>query len=363
MRLRITKVDEYQFLTCLKHQLWGSSKARFKEWHIGDHLAVIVDGYIAALAKVAAKPFLSEEPVWDNGIFPHRIKLHFEKAFLKENRLPVLGEIRDILTNEWGANYGLGILNQLVLKQNPADRIFQLIDSHGNAISQLKAHLDDYLEQAKGERDNTHITKRKAPARVNPPPAVTEVAVTEVSPVDEGKEHSLAQNLLIRLGKITGCSVWIAANDRNRLFRGKPLGDGCLAALPSFGLNKEASSRISLIDVIWVRQNAPICAFEVETTTSVYSGLLRMSDLLAVVPALKVKLFIVAPLARQAKVLDELSRPTFQKIGLSEFCQFLPLEELNSLLSKVDGMAGYIHPSIVDSVAISLPDSLASALQ
>jgi len=40
------------------------------------------------------------------------------------------------------------------------------------------------------------------------------------------------------------------------MYKGKALGDGCLEALPSMGLNAEALSRISLIDVIWLRQNA-----------------------------------------------------------------------------------------------------------
>ena len=72
--------------------------------------------------------------------------------------------------------------------------------------------------------------------------------------------------------------------------------------LPNFGLNDEASSKISLIDVIWLKQNTPMCAFEVETSTSVYSGLLRMSDLIAVVPAINIKLYIVAQEERKNKV-------------------------------------------------------------
>ena len=38
---------------------------------------------------------------------------------------------------------------------------------------------------------------------------------------------------------------------------------------------------IELIDVLWLDGNAIVAAFEIESTTSIYSGLLRMSDLLA----------------------------------------------------------------------------------
>jgi hypothetical protein len=51
-RLRVTKVDEFQFLTCLKHEVWGSQKARFKDWRPGDQIAFIVDKRLAALTNL-----------------------------------------------------------------------------------------------------------------------------------------------------------------------------------------------------------------------------------------------------------------------------------------------------------------------
>ena len=57
MRLRLTSIDEFQFLTCLKHQLWGSKVYRFKDWEDGDYVAIIVDKALVGLAKVSGKPF------------------------------------------------------------------------------------------------------------------------------------------------------------------------------------------------------------------------------------------------------------------------------------------------------------------
>jgi hypothetical protein len=82
-----------------------------------------------------------------------------------------------------------------------------------------------------------------------------------------------------------------------------------------------------------------------------------MSDLLASVPALKLNLFIVAPQARQLKALAELERPTFQKIGLSDYCGFIGAEALHDLISKVDSLAGHLHPTIIDTIKVELPDS------
>jgi len=47
----------------------------------------------------------------------------------------------------------------------------------------------------------------------------------------------------------------------------------------------DATNRtIELIDVLWLESDAIIAAFEVEHTTTIYSGLLRMSNLVSMQP-------------------------------------------------------------------------------
>ena len=70
-------------------------------------------------------------------------------------------------------------------------------------------------------------------------------------------------------------------------------------------------STIEQIDVIWLKGRSIVRAFEVEHTTSVYSGLLRMADLLALQPNMNINLHIVAPDNRQEKVFQEIQRPVF----------------------------------------------------
>ena len=53
------------------------------------------------------------------------------------------------------------------------------------------------------------------------------------------------------------------------------------------------------------RGRSIVRAFEVEHTTSVYSGILRMADLLALQPNMDIKLHIVAPEAKRDKVFQE----------------------------------------------------------
>src|SRR5438105_15545161 len=94
--------------------------------------------------------------------------------------------------------------------------------------------------------------------------------------------------------------------------------------------NDATNRTIELIDVLWLKGNSIVAAFEVEYTTSVYSGLLRMSDLLALQPNLDINLYLVAPDERREKVEAEILRPTFKLRDkpLCVICGFLSFSAL-----------------------------------
>ena len=99
-----------------------------------------------------------------------------------------------------------------------------------------------------------------------------------------------------------GFDLWVARNDRSKTWNGAVLGDveRMVTVLPT-QFNEATNRTIELIDVLWLKGNSIVAAFEVESTTSVYSGLLRMSDLLALQPNLAIDLFLVAPEERKTK--------------------------------------------------------------
>ena len=110
----------------------------------------------------------------------------------------------------------------------------------------------------------------------------------------------------------------------------------------------EATNRtIELIDVLWLRGNAIVAAFEIESTTLIYSGLLRMADLIAMQPNLNIPLYLVAPDERREKVLIEVNRPRFSRLSppLSEVCRFISLTSTgrHPEVSQNDLTAKYSH--------------------
>jgi hypothetical protein len=99
-------------------------------------------------------------------------------------------------------------------------------------------------------------------------------------------------------------------------------------------LNYEAATldTIEQIDVLWLKGRSIARAFEVEHTTAVYSGLLRMADLLALQPNMDIRLHIVAPEERREKVFREMKRPVFSVLErgpLSRRCTFISYESVD----------------------------------
>lgn len=142
--------------------------------------------------------------------------------------------------------------------------------------------------------------------------------------------HTEVQGWLRDLGLALGFKVWIASNDRNRPYAGSQLADGCLHALPNFLERMPAADTIALIDVLWIglENDSVAAAFEIEHTTSIYSGMLRMLDLaLGLSWEFPCGLFLVAPDERAEEIREQLLRPAFSRIGNLNV-RFLPYSEL-----------------------------------
>jgi len=160
--------------------------------------------------------------------------------------------------------------------------------------------------------------------------------------VDEAaqdREHAEQQARLARLGQGWGYRVWIARNDHRRVWSGGRLGDLSLRALPVMPRLGDARETVELIDVLWLSadQDEVVAAFEVEKSTSIYSGILRLYDLALSVPACRNDLYLVAPDDREGEVLFQLSRPSLTVGGtpLPEYILF------NDLACNCDQMARF----------------------
>src|ERR1700719_426779 len=148
-------------------------------------------------------------------------------------------------------------------------------------------------------------------------------------------EHDEMQWPLIRLGQLAKCDVWVPRNDQPKQYEGHQFRD---FVLREFHETLDVPRSIENIDVVWKFGPYSIkSAFEIEHSTSVYSGILRLSDLRAEAPNSNYPLFIVASEDRRRKVFDELSRPTFSGpcLRLNEVIRFLGYKKLREIDESV----------------------------
>jgi type II restriction enzyme len=147
---------------------------------------------------------------------------------------------------------------------------------------------------------------------------------------ESDRTHTEVQGWLRDLGLALGFSVWIAANDRSRSYAGGTLCDGCLEDLPADVAAAPGSDAVRLIDVLWIDRELRrvTAAFEVEHTTSIHSGIVRLLDLALGAQAVTAHgLFLVAPDDREEEVRAQLRRPAFSRVADLNV-RYLPYGEL-----------------------------------
>jgi hypothetical protein len=183
---------------------------------------------------------------------------------------------------------------------------------------------------------------------------------TEERPKDEpAKEttaHTEIQWELLKLGSDMGLDVWVARNDRGREAHGRRISDipRLKEELP-LQFDEVTTRTVELIDVLWLRGNAILAAFEIESTTSIYSGLLRMSDLITMQPNLNIPLYLVAPDERREKVITEVNRPTFSRRippmnGICSYISFSTLRQ-NIESARASGFTRYLKPDFLQELS------------
>ena len=168
---------------------------------------------------------------------------------------------------------------------------------------------------------------------------------------ESDRTHTEVQGWLRDLGLALGFDVWIAANDRSRPSGAGRLGDGCLEALPPPLANAPGAEAVRLIDVLWLEAGGDRVAgaFEVEHTTSIYSGIVRLLDLALGAPdAARTGLFLVAPDAREEEVRAQLARPAFRQV-VHMGVRYLPYGELERHREPIARFGAGMRP--IDALA------------
>lgn len=223
-----------------------------------------------------------------------------EYLAMRTGLLKLNHQYRDLLSNDLGAISGL---------------MFDI----GKKRYPLPPRTDDSNAAIRWEEDLANIRQEGALR------AKAEIQAQEVD-----LTHTEIQGWLRDMGLALGYQVWIASNDRSRNFEDGKLGKGCLEELPKALAQANGVDAVKLIDVIWFEASNEhaIAAFEVEHSTSIYSGIVRMLDLVrgGGAPTLD-SVFLVAPDDRENEVRAQIARPAFSSIADLKV-RYIPYGEL-----------------------------------
>lgn len=209
-------------------------------------------------------------------------------------------------------------------------------------------HQGFKITTSQGETVAIQIPLSELDSELNGEPASAPAASTTIGEAPTVRTSHKMQALLAEIGVAMGFQVWIPKADRDAV-SSEMSNPELLASLPYTQFSEPALKTVEQIDVLWLQKKTIVRAFEVEHTTAVYSGILRMADLLALQPNFHTKLHIVAPDERRKKVFQELMRPAFSIFPqgpLSKLCTYLPYEGVEELAENPN--LEYLKPEVLD---------------
>ncbi len=163
---------------------------------------------------------------------------------------------------------------------------------------------DEYLSQEERNKFEKSIEKRQKEIQEEK---------------QEENLHTEMQYHLLKIGAALGFDVTPASNDKSKSFNGNSFSFISLNQFPQLPTDKDTQNTIKLIDVLWFQKgtNNIIGAFEVEKSTSIYSGILRLSDLHFSIADGDEVFYIIIPNSREKDVIMQLSRPVIKNTNIN----------------------------------------------
>ena len=321
--------------------------------HPGDFFICYITGIsrFIGILKVKSEVYIDDTPLWEDEVFPVRFKVELVHKLEPKTAIPVM-QLKDelsIFRNLKSPHAWTGFFRGSPVKFSYED---------GRIIaSAIKDAVNNPVEREYDEGKYHRRPRRTYKSKVG---IVTIPETEEEVEIDldkiEKTTHEEIQYVLLKLGSDMNLDVWVARNDMNKEFEGIIFRD-----IPRLRTNlprqfDDTTNRIiELIDVLWLERDAIVAAFEVEHSTAIYSGLLRMSDLVTMQPNIKINLYLVAPDDRRDKVFNEINRPTFARLRppLPKICKYIPYSKLKREVKKLGPNVKFMRPEFIESLSES----------
>lgn len=304
--------------------VWGSeagprNRANFERMSAGDDVLIVEGDTIRLIGKIAAKTenrALSQE-LWKDlsGRDSTTWELIYFIANPRELNVP-FSEFRRLFQYE--STYRLRGFATVAPER--LERFYEQYDDLYSILERIK----------KGEPVSRKGAIVEA-LRIPKPEDLVELQPDQLEEVLQAElvsDHIKMQWKLARLGLKAGERVWVPAGDQAKLRRHFQFE----AFDPEFAAGIDLPhSYMENIDVVWKQEFRIGAAYEIENSTSIYSGLLRFADLNILAPNTLYPMFVVAPADRKNRLREQLRRPTFKQLGLDKKVRFLSYESIEEI--------------------------------
>jgi hypothetical protein len=288
--------------------------------------------------------------------------------FWQRGKITLIGEIawkvksKELAEYFWGVNQVGETWEQIYFIINerelsvPAQELWQYLNYKEHLTPQGFMRIESLRVAAIEARYGGFydvILRLQQGLRVNSKPEQPKVQKEQVAAavVDEEKpsEHDEIQWRLIRLGRSANVDVWVPKNDQGKEWHGHRFSD---LVLKEFKEGLDIPRTVENIDTVWRFGYRIKAAFEIEHSTAIYSGLLRLSDLKSIAPNILYPLYIAAPNERRDKVLAELRRPTFHdELRLHEVARYISYEKIRELDEEYGDRGASFRPELLDEAS------------
>ncbi|MFH1904069.1 MAG: hypothetical protein ABIK53_00885 [bacterium] len=337
----INKNLRYQLMSIFGNKriaVWGSrdvpvNRSKFERMEPGDDILIVEGDIIKLLGKVAAKtvnPDLARD-LWKN--IKGETTQSWDLIYFIANPLEInlsFSEFKKLFNYNPAWNLrGFTIISEDKLKE-----FYSMYDDLYSILQRIKN--GERIEARK-----TEIMEDKSDYHEN---ELWQDNIQRILDDDELSDHVKMQWKLIRLGMKAGSKVWVPKNDQSKITEEYDFSN--FEKQFTSGLDID-SKYVENIDVIWKEQFRIDAAFEIENTTAIYSGLLRFSDLKIIAPNSNYPLFIVAPISKRNRVIEQVKRPTFKKIEFEKKVRYLSYKAVDEVDEFFEHAAGGLNVELL----------------
>jgi len=308
-----SEVDELEkYAHGRPYAVWGAvpGSSNVRNWEAmeeGDYVMVYRKGKIIMAAEIAMKVHNKD----------------LAKYFWQENENGQTWEYVYFMINDVEVSVGIENLNSYLGYQSnyhpqgfmaiQQEKVDKLLETYGDLVSLLQKLQSGY-ELEKIDVEKKSLFKDFVEDKIERAPT----------------EHDEMQWRLISLGNKASLDVWVPVNDRSKNYEGNSFKDH---TLKKFQEALDVPTYVKNIDAVWKLGLSIKAAFEIENSTSIYSGILRLSDLRALAPNSNYPLLIVADRQKRSRVFDQLRRPTFanEYLHLDRAVRFMSYDSVREL--------------------------------